>query len=171
VLHRIARDLALLLSPALPFTADEIWPMIPGAQGSVHTAVFPAKEPPDEAVLARWEQMLDVRSAVTKALEEARAEKRIASSLEARVEVRGPASALEALRRHAAGGGPFPGDLANLFIVSAARLLDGEGPVSVTVDRAVGAKCERCWTYSEKVGRMDAHPGVCERCAEVLAGS
>ena len=171
VLHRIARDLALLLSPALPFTADEIWPMVPGAEGSVHTAVFPAKETPDEAVLARWEQMLDVRSAVTKALEEARAEKRIASSLEARVEVRGPAAALDALRRHAAGGGPFPGDLANLFIVSAARLLDGEGPVSVAVDRAVGAKCERCWTYSEKVGRLDIHPGVCERCAEVLAVS
>jgi isoleucyl-tRNA synthetase len=171
VLHRIARDLALLLSPALPFTADEIWPMVPGAEGSVHTAVFPAKEPPDEAVLARWEQMLGVRSAVTKALEEARAEKRIASSLEARVEVRGPAAALDALRRHAAGGGPFPGDLANLFIVSAARLLDGEGPLTVTVDRAVGAKCERCWTYSEKVGRLDVHPGVCERCAEVIAGS
>ena len=114
--------------------------------------------------------MLEVRSAVTKALEEARAQKRIASSLEARVEVRGPAAALDALRRHA-GGGAFPGDLANLFIVSAARLLDGEGPLVVTVDRAVGAKCERCWTYSEKVGRLDAHPGVCERCAEVLAGS
>jgi isoleucyl-tRNA synthetase len=171
VLHRIASDLALLLSPALPFTADEIWPMVPGAQGSVHTAVFPAKEPPDEPLLAHWERMLDVRSTVTKALEVARAEKRIASSLEARVEVRGPAAALEALRGHAADGGAFPGNLANLFIVSTARLVDGEGPVAVTVERALGAKCERCWTYSEKVGRLDAHPGVCERCAEVLTGS
>jgi isoleucyl-tRNA synthetase len=171
VLHRIASDLALLLCPALPFTADEIWPMVPGAKGSVHTAVFPAKEPPDEPLLAHWNRMLDVRSTVTKALEVARAEKRIASSLEARVEVRGPAAALEALRQHGADGGAFPGNLANLFIVSAARLVDGEGPVAVTVERALGAKCERCWTYSEKVGRLDAHPGVCERCAEVLAGS
>jgi isoleucyl-tRNA synthetase len=168
VLHRIARDLALLLAPALPFTAEEIWPMVPGASGSVHTAVFPAKEAADEAVLSRWAQMLDVRSAVTKALEEARAEKRIASSLEARVEVLGPAPALRALREHAEADATFPGNLANLFIVSGARLREAEGPVSVVVERASGAKCERCWTYSEKVGRLDVHPGVCERCARIL---
>jgi isoleucyl-tRNA synthetase len=168
VLHRLARDLALLLAPALPFTAEEIWPMVPGASGSVHTAVFPAKEAADEAVLSRWAQMLDVRSAVTKALEEARAEKRIASSLEARVEVLGPAAALRALREHAEADATFPGNLANLFIVSGARLREAEGPVSVVVERASGAKCERCWTYSEKVGRLDVHPGVCERCARIL---
>ncbi len=168
LLHRIARELALLLAPALPFTAEEVWPMIPAASGSVHAAVFPAKEAADEAVLSRWAQMLDVRSAVTKALEEARAEKRIASSLEARVEVKGPAAALRALREHAEADATFPGNLANLFIVSSARLRETEGAVSVTVERASGAKCERCWTYSEKVGRLDVHPGVCERCAKIL---
>jgi isoleucyl-tRNA synthetase len=105
---------------------------------------------------------------VTKALEEARAEKRIASSLEARVEVKGPAAALRALREHAEADATFPGNLANLFIVSSARLRETEGAVSVTVERASGAKCERCWTYSEKVGRLDVHPGVCERCAKIL---
>ena len=112
--------------------------------------------------------MLEVRSAVTKALEEARAEKRIASSLEARVEVMGPAAALGALREHAEADPAFPGNLANLFIVSSARLREAEGPLSVTVERASGAKCERCWTYSERVGRLDVHPGVCERCAKIL---
>ena len=170
VLQRIARDLALLLAPALPFTADEVWPAVPGGRGSVHEGLFPPKEAPDEAVLARWERMLEVRSAVTKALEEARAGKRIASSLEARVEVKGPAAALRDLREHAEadGGFPFPGNLANLFIVSAARLAEGDGAVSVTVERAPGAKCERCWTWSDKVGRLPVHPGVCERCAGVL---
>jgi len=168
VLHLVARDLALLLAPVLPFTSDEVWPLVPGTAGSVHAAVFPAKEPADQALLSRWEQILDVRSAVTKALEDARAGKRIASSLEARVEVRGPAPALAALRAHAEADGAFPGNLANLFIVSAARLEESEGPLAVTVERAAGAKCERCWTYSEQVGRL-AHPGVCERCARVIA--
>jgi len=41
----------------------------------------------------------------------------------------------------------------------------------VEVARAPGAKCERCWTYSEQVGRLAVHPGVCERCAAVLQAS
>jgi isoleucyl-tRNA synthetase len=36
------------------------------------------------------------------------------------------------------------------------------------VTRAPGAKCERCWTFSEKVGHLPIHPAVCERCAAVL---
>jgi isoleucyl-tRNA synthetase len=170
VLHAVARDLALLLAPVLPFTADEVWPFVPGQQGSVHTGRFPAAEAPDAALLARWNSLLDVRAAVTKALEEARAARSIAGSLEARVEVRGPAAALAALRAHERDGRVFPGNAANLFIVSEAALVDAEGPLTVRVERAAGQKCERCWTYSRNVGRLDVHPGVCERCAAVLEG-
>jgi isoleucyl-tRNA synthetase len=64
----------------------------------------------------------------------------------------------------------FPGNLANLFIVSSVALQEGEGPLAVAVERAPGSKCERCWTYSENVGRLAVHPAVCERCAAVLEG-
>ncbi len=33
VLHVVARDLALLLAPVLPFTTDEVWPLVPGHAG------------------------------------------------------------------------------------------------------------------------------------------
>jgi isoleucyl-tRNA synthetase len=168
VLHRMARDLALLLAPALPFTSDEIWPMIPGVRGSVHEAVFPAREAHDDGILDRWEQVLSVRAVVTKALEEARAAKTIASSLEAEVVVEAPAATLAPLRRHEEMSRVFPGNLANLFIVSKATLRETEGSLSVHVSRASGQKCERCWTYSENVGRLKVHSGVCERCAAVL---
>jgi isoleucyl-tRNA synthetase len=118
-------------------------------------------------VLARWSELLEARAAVTKALEEVRAAKRIASSLEARVELRGPAAVLAPLRRHDGQSSVFPGNLANLFIVSKVSLSEAD-VLSVAVDRAPGTKCERCWTYSENVGRQAAHPGVCERCAPVL---
>jgi isoleucyl-tRNA synthetase len=49
-------------------------------------------------------------------------------------------------------------------------LTDREGQLAVSVERARGAKCERCWTYSENVGKLPAHPAVCERCAAVLEG-
>ena len=103
-----------------------------------------------------------------KALEEARAAKQVAAGLEAAVVLRGPAKALEPLRAHEARSRVFPGNLANLFIVSSVRLEEGPAPLAVTVVHAAGRKCERCWTWSEKVGSLAAHPGVCERCAEVL---
>jgi isoleucyl-tRNA synthetase len=170
VLHRIARDLCRLLAPVLPFTTDEAWPLIPGsAEASVHLALFPAREDVDEGLISHWGSLLEVRALATKALEEARDEKELAASLEARVKVTGPAGALGPLREHEKASSVFPGNLANLFIVSGVGLEeDGDGPVRVDVQRASGAKCGRCWTLSEKVGTLSP-PEVCERCAEVLA--
>jgi isoleucyl-tRNA synthetase len=171
VLHRVARDLCLLLAPVLPFTADEAWPSIPGLpEPSVHLAVFPPRETPDAALLSRWAGLLDVRAEVMKVLEEARAAKRVAASLEAAVVLRGPAKALAPLRAHDAKGRVFPGNLANLFIVSSVRLEEGEAPLAAAVEHAAGRRCERCWTWSEAVGSLPVHPGVCERCDQVLAG-
>jgi len=167
VLHRMAKDLTLLMAPALPFTADEVWPLIPGAQGPVHAARFPVREKADEEILGRFNLLLEARSVVTKALEEARAAKTIASSLEAAVTLRGPAQTLGPLREHEAQGRVFPGNLANLFIVSEVVLQDGDSALGAEVRRAEGGKCERCWTFSRRVGQPGAR--VCERCADVLA--
>ncbi|HEX7787931.1 MAG TPA: zinc finger domain-containing protein, partial [Methylomirabilota bacterium] len=30
-------------------------------------------------------------------------------------------------------------------------------------------KCERCWTWSARVGEDAAHPNLCERCTPVVA--
>jgi len=170
VLHRIARDLPLLLAPVLPFTSDEAWEALPGRPaGSVHLAVFPAREAVDSARIERWAMLLDVRAEVTKALEAERAAKRIAASLEAAVVLRAPAETLKALREHDQRSSVFPGNLANLFIVSEVRLAEADGPLEVKVEHAAGRKCERCWTWSARVGTLPAHPGVCERCNEVLS--
>jgi isoleucyl-tRNA synthetase len=170
VLHRVARDLCLLLAPVLPFTTDEAWPLVPGlAEPSVHLALFPAREEPDDALLSRWAGLLDVRGEVMKALEDARAARLVAASLEAAVVLRGPATALAALRAHEEKGRVFPGNLANLFIVSAVRLEEADTPLAAAVEHAPGRKCERCWTWSPAVGTLPVHPGVCERCATVLS--
>jgi isoleucyl-tRNA synthetase len=171
VMHRIAADVTRLMAPVLPMTADEVWGFLPGhAGGSVHLDRFPANEAPDEALLAEWERLLDLRSRVTKSLEEARAAKAIASSLDARVAIRGREADLAPLRRYESTSTLFPGQLANLFIVSQVSLQASDADLAVSVERADGAKCERCWTYSVNVGRLPVHPAVCERCAAVLEG-
>jgi isoleucyl-tRNA synthetase len=168
VLHRIVSDLSRLIAPVLPFTAEEIWSAIPGTrERSVHLALFPRAEAPDAAVLSFWKELLDVRLQVTKRLEEMRAAK--ASSLEAKVEIRGSKDVLESLRRYEEQSAAFPSNLANLFITSKVVLMeDGDG-LSIRIEKADGRKCERCWTYSEAVGKLPIHAGVCERCASVLA--
>jgi isoleucyl-tRNA synthetase len=66
-----------------------------------------------------------------------------------------------------------------LFIVSQVEVHTSAIPASVPaeslpglaikIERANGAKCERCWNYSTHVGENPRYPTVCERCSEVLA--
>ncbi|HZI49700.1 MAG TPA: zinc finger domain-containing protein, partial [Pyrinomonadaceae bacterium] len=88
------------------------------------------------------------------------------SSLEARVEISAGSEAYDQLKRHA-------DDLRYIFIVSEVALLEPNleieaGAVEVTVARAHGEKCERCWNYSTRVGESSRYPTVCERCVAAL---
>ena len=86
VLHRIARDLCLLLAPVLPFTTDEAWPLHPrppGALGPPRPLPRRARRPTRRSSPA-GPASSTCAAEVTKALEEARAAKQMAASLEAR---------------------------------------------------------------------------------------
>ena len=57
--------------------------------------------------------------------------------------------------------------------VARARPGDGSGSAApdgleIEVQRAEGAKCERCWNYSLAVGTFTDYPTVCERCFAAL---
>jgi isoleucyl-tRNA synthetase len=97
---------------------------------------------------------------VLKALEEARQAKLIGKSLEARVRITVPGDDIAVLEAHAAA-------LPELFIVSQVELEPGETAL-VTVERAAGEKCERCWKYSTAVGEDERFPTVCDTCSAAL---
>jgi len=44
----------------------------------------------------------------------------------------------------------------------------GPDELTVTIIRAHGEKCERCWNYSTRVGESSRYPTVCERCVDAL---
>jgi len=161
-LLRIADALARTLSPILVFTADEIWENLPGrSEASVHIAEFPvAGEQSHEDLVATWALLFEVRDEVLRALEEARVAKQIGSSLEAKVTLTAFRETLELLRK-------YEKDLRYIFIVSQVEIR--EGSQSITVSRAEGEKCERCWNYSTRVGESEKYPTVCERCVAALA--
>ena len=172
-MFRIADGLARYMAPLLVFTGDEIYESLHKAvPGSVHEREFPTPVTPDAAVLGAWKPLLAAREAVLKALETARAAKAIASSLEARVVLKGSAEALLPLRAHDAIPAPFPGNLANLLIVSRVDLDEAAGSsLTVEVFKAEGAKCSRCWTYSTGARPAANHPengALCPRCVGVV---
>ena len=122
----------------------------------MHLALFPVRRRGRRPVLSRWAALLEVRAVVTKALEEARAAKR--DRLQpggARRRCAAPAAAARARCGPTRRSGPsFPGNLANLFIVSEVALAEVGASWRARVERARGQKCERCWTYSENVGTL-----------------
>jgi isoleucyl-tRNA synthetase len=171
-IYKLAHTLARLAAPVLSFTCEEVWTLLPKSAGdpaSVHLALFPAPEELTAGLsaeqrgrLANWDRLMDVRPVVLKALEQARQEKFIGNPLEARVvlAVNGEMGKL------LAGYRP---QLPALFIVSQVDLREGTGEgIEVQVERAPGAKCERCWKYTTDVGQSPRWPTICAPCVEAV---
>ncbi len=174
-MYEILLDLIVMLTPVLSFTMEEVWQFMkkpPHAPESVQMLPWPEIRDAylDEALESKWDHFISIRSEITKVLELARREKTIGHSLDARVELHAEGEALAVLQS-------VEQDLPNLLIVSQALLVQGaEGgatatgrkDLTVTVQAATGAKCERCWIYSNDVGSDGEHPTLCARCAAVL---
>jgi isoleucyl-tRNA synthetase len=172
-LYIILRDIVKLLAPVLSFTAEEVWSFVPGEkEESVHLSVFPTanKEFENKEVADRWDVVLKVRDSVLKILEEARVDKVIGNSLEASVKLEAPQKLYDFLSE-------YKKRLADIFIVSYVELILNEtmedlspeesaDNISVSVTRAEGGKCERCWKYFTVT--EDSNQSVCGRCGEAL---
>jgi isoleucyl-tRNA synthetase len=160
-LYQITDTLCRMLSPILVFTSDEAWENLPGQNvPSVHIAEFAKPGAVDQELLDRWERIFSIRDEVLKALEEARNAKQIGSSLEAKVVLTTDADTTRFLLDYFT-------DLRYIFIVSQVEVREGDSQ-SVEILKADGAKCERCWNYSVRVGEFEAYPTVCERCAAAI---
>ncbi|HEX8705786.1 MAG TPA: isoleucine--tRNA ligase [Myxococcaceae bacterium] len=177
VMYEVASALLRLLAPVMSFTAEEAWQQLPGKTAeSVFLAGFPEATGAMEPVLAeRYSKLFAVRGAVQGVLEAARREKRIGSALEARVVLTASGPAREFLQANLA-------ELPVLLIVSQVELAEQPGPkaqplaltqafgegaaVTAEVLEAQGAKCPRCWVYSEAVGQGS---DVCPRCQKALS--
>lgn len=169
-MYRICDGLVRLVAPILPVTADELWQHLPGSRSaSVHLEEFPRVDGfSNLTITAEWDQLITVRALVNATLEEKRKTKIIGNSLTAHVilSATGPVGAL--LKRHAK-------ELPMLFIVSEVTLKvtapDGDDAIEITVERASGTKCERCWRRVPNLSTEPEWKGLCERCVEALAGT
>ena len=180
-LYRIVDGMTRILAPILAFTSQEIWTAMPHKAGDDPECVLfndiPDYDPAlalDEAETARWQELLEVRDVVLKALEEAR-EQGIKKNQDAEVTLHLPEKAFAAWEAGTVLPGFDEADLAALFIVSKVAVVKREGePADLDVDATVSVKlsdtpkCPRCWNHDEHIGAPGHHAELCARCARVL---
>ena len=175
-MYLILDGMTRLVSPILAFTSDEIWRSMKHRKTENAERVLyndmpePIPVSADDEFVARWDKIHQIRDDVKKALELARKEKTIGSSLDAKVELHCGAELYPFVKS-------VESVLPAVLIVSQVVLVEGgkgafqgeELPeLSVTVSHAEGEKCARCWSYGHTVGSDPEHPDVCARCAAIL---
>ena len=173
VIFTILKAMTRLLAPILTFTAEEVWAALPawkGKEASIHLTQFPqVNEQCFNVDLGeRWKVMIDAKAEISKAIEQARKEKVIGHSLDARITIAAPEKMRALMALHLE-------DLRALLIVSQLQLAQEKEITKpykseeikglfVGVEKARGVKCDRCWIYEESVGSDAKHPTVCDRC-------
>ncbi|VTU35895.1 Isoleucine--tRNA ligase [Variovorax sp. PBL-H6] len=161
-LWHITQAMLRWMAPFLSFTAEEAWKFC-GNGESIFTQHYCELGTPDEALLARWSRIREIRDAVNKEIENVRAAGQVGSSLQANVKLAVPADDHALLAS-------LGEDLKFVFITSAVELAQGDG-VAAQVSPSTATKCERCWHWRDDVGHDPAHPGLCGRCTSNLFGA
>ena len=164
-MYEILNALVKILAPMTCFTAEEIWKFMPHKANenaeSVMLTNYPEVNPKYEnkELEEKWNKIIKLKEAVAKKLEEARAEKIIGHSLNAKVVISEEGEELKFLNDN-------KDQLMTVFIVSGLEIKEGASEIKVEV--AEGEKCERCWMYSTTVGEDKENPSICHRCSEAL---
>ncbi len=185
VLQIALENLARAIAPVICHMAEDVWQSLP--YPTPHKSVFEAgwvqlDSNWEKLELAdSWQQIRQIRTEVNKVLEQARGEKIIGSSLEAKIllyiadeQLRSKINSLDSSNE--------VDKLRYLFIVSQVEMLSSPEKLQglkynlqsdswgIGVVSADGGKCDRCWNYSTHVGESVEHPLLCERCVPALEG-
>jgi isoleucyl-tRNA synthetase len=171
------------MAPFLSFTAEEAWAVFaPGSpSGTIFTETFwdfggqsaqgltarvAGPSPTEEALLARWARIREIRDAVNKEIEAVRTAGGVGSSLQADITLH--AGAADRALLDSLGE-----DLKFVLITSVAQVRPAadDDELRIQVQPSGARKCERCWHWRDDVGHDLAHPTICGRCTSNLYGA
>lgn len=166
-IYLILNTMTRMIAPILAYTSDEIWKYMPhSASDNAEHIIYNEMSAPvavdaDEDFMAFWDKIHELRDEVKKSLEPLIKKKTIKGSLEAKVTLSAGGERLEFLKK-------AEPELTDAFIVSDIEILDNNGELEISVEKAEGEKCERCWTISKTVGQNSEHPTICANCCKNL---
>jgi isoleucyl-tRNA synthetase len=178
-LYHIVEAMTRWMAPVLSFTAQEIWDLLPGEREEfVLTGVWyeglPKQTDVGQYSDEFWAQVLQVRDEVNKVLEKARREDIVGATLQAEVTLYVNDSLAKVLN--------LLGDELRFVLLASATDVqalehksdDAHGTeiegLSVKIAASGGEKCERCWHYSEDVGKDADNETLCNRCVTNVDG-
>lgn len=167
------------LAPILSFTAEEAFAVYnqDAQKTSIHLNCFPKIDPSwnNESLEEKWNIVKSIRKVVTGSLEIERLAKTIGSSLESEVFVYTNDKKIYKLLSDL--------DLAEIFIVSKATVVNAQIPSNATVaedlnvgvasKKALGNRCDRCWKILEDASLCETEFGsvtLCDRCKKIITG-
>lgn len=162
VMAEVFNCLVSWLAPILSFTSEEAWSHRPEGifenVESVHLREFPAvaENWKNDQLADKWNNILFIRKAVLEAVEPLRASKELGSSLEAKPIITTSKSDIKSELESV--------NIADICITSDAIIKDGE--CGVTIEKADGEKCVRCWKVLPEVSNHADH--LCNRCDDVV---
>lgn len=164
-IYHIAHALLRWIAPILSFTAQEAWEVLKGTDGYVFTKEW--YELPKVALTditdTDWQAILAVKEVANKAMDDARTDKVINSSLSAQLDIVADSTTYPALAK-------LGDELKFVFITSSVSLNQGN-ELAVKVAPATGEKCVRCWHILPSVGSVAEHKDICPRCVENAFGN
>jgi isoleucyl-tRNA synthetase len=161
-LWHITQAMLRWMAPFLSFTAEEAW-ALEGKSESIFMETYAEMGTPDDALIAKWSRIRDIRDQVNKDIELLRKDGFVGSSLQATVVLTAPAADHALLAS-------LGEDLKFVFITSAITLAAGD-VLTASVSASSNTKCARCWHYQADVGSEAAHPTICGRCVSNLYGA
>lgn len=176
-MYHIIQAMTRWLAPILSFTAEEIWRCLEPGGTSVFLGQwydgFPSLslENMDDPY---WQDIIEIRNAVNKALEVERKQGNLGSALEANVKL----YCNEGIYRQLSELGD---ELRFVLMTSSASISlkqEAEDDVMITeieglslrVAPSAYDKCARCWHRREDLGQHPDHPTLCHRCVENVVG-
>jgi len=174
VMADILAALTKLLTPILPHTTEEIWPLLNQPETYAFLSEMPEATHFDDedALVDMWSAFLDFRQEVQKSLEVARDNKVIGKSLEAAVTVYPSAPVRDLLAA-------LDANVMQLLIVSGFTVADGDAPegsevfddAKILVEHAEGEVCVRCRMTRTDVGSDPHFKTLCGRCAAIVTAN
>jgi isoleucyl-tRNA synthetase len=176
VIYLILNSLVKMIAPILSYTAEEIWKYMPHLNSENTESVFLNDMNSEISIeisgefISRWDRIHKIRDEIKKILEIQRKNKVIGSSLEADVTIYCDGELFEFIKECLYY-------LKLTLMVSEVKVeASGKGEykaeniknLSISISHSHYQKCERCWNYSETVGKDTENPTICERCSSVL---
>ncbi len=174
-LYHIMQSIVRWFMPVMSFTAQELWPHIPGNDKDTifwetwYEGLF-ANDADANIGDEDWKTIAKVKNEVNRKIEDMRKTSGIGSSLEAEVVLYVSDNIADCLEK-------LEDELRFVLITSQAKVVRGQGGdaseltgLGIEVSASTHQKCERCWHRREDLGVDEKHPELCGRCVENVDG-